>query len=75
MKLEKSKLTMTTYFIMLSLAMTLLTLFCMPFEGVYEYRYYVLGSFIVTNIYFIWSSLRDPGYIKKSDKISFLKLN
>ena len=75
MKIEKSKLTMVSYACMVTMSMFLLTVFCMPFEGVYQFRYYLLGGFVVANSYFVWASYRDPGFVKKSDKISFLKMN
>lgn len=47
----------------------------MPFEQPRQFALPLFMVFIITNFFFVWTIKKDPGYIKKSDKISFVKLN
>jgi hypothetical protein len=74
-KLEKKPTTVRSYFIIITIAMLFLYLFVMPFEGPRTFAIPLFCLLIVSNIFFILTIKRDPGYIKKSEKISFVKLN
>jgi len=74
-KLEKSFYTMKCYLGMILGSMALLMLFVMPYEGPRQFLIPLLSLFVIAQLQFAYASSRDPGYVKKSDKISFLKLN
>ena len=50
-------------------------LIVLPFEGPNYYQYPLVALFGLANIFFVAASLKDPGYVKKSKKMSFLKMN
>jgi len=66
---------MSTYFIMMGLSLGLLTIFVLPFEGAQQFAFPMLCMFAVANIFLAIASIQDPGYVKKSTKMSFLKIN
>jgi len=72
-KLEKNKLTMITYVVMSLLSLALLTFFVLPFTSGWQIP--TFSAFGVANLFFLLAALKDPGYVAKSMKISFLKLN
>ena len=74
-KLEKNKLTLKSYMAISAVSLTLMLLVVLPYEGPSYYMYPLLALFGIANIFFVAASLTDPGYVKKSSKISFLKLN
>jgi len=74
MKLEKSRFTLKFYFWVMSATMGLLMALVLPYKEV-DFMYPLIALFVVTNIFFAWACVKDPGYIKKSDKVSFVKLN
>ena len=53
----------------------LLLLFVLPYEGPEKFAIPLFGLYFLTNTSFIAACFKDPGYVKKSEKISFLKLN
>ena len=74
-KLTKSYLTMNCYLAMTSLTMILLQLFVIPFKGPNVFQIPIISLFVVTNILFVIAARKDPGYVQKSNVISFVKLN
>ena len=74
-KLEKSYLTQVAYGIMMKVSLVLLLAFVIPFEESNLIMWTLIGLFIFSNSLFLIASYKDPGNIKKSSKISFLKLN
>jgi len=74
-KLEKSKLTMFSYFGMMATALLLVICFVFPYSEPSYYMTPVLIMFMFSSFFFGWASIKDPGYIKKSQKLSFLRLN
>ena len=75
MKLEKSRLAMSS-FVVLSIG-SIIPLFTvvLPFRGPSDYIVHLLGMLLVCVFAFFYTSCKDPGFIKKSESISFLKLN
>lgn len=55
--------------------MLALYLFVMPLPGPNQFALPLFLIFSLSNICFLWTIRKDPGYIKKSDNISFVKLN
>lgn len=55
--------------------MLALFLFVMPFEGAREFTIPILALLVFANVFIVLTIRKDPGYIKKSEKISFVKLN
>ena len=53
----------------------LLLCFVLPFEGPRKHLPMLLSTYFVALLFFIITSCKDPGHVKKSEKISFLKLN
>ena len=74
-KLEKSKFTMKTYIAMTFVTLNFIVLFVLPFQEEAYVPILLAASFILVNSLYVYTTLKDPGYIKKSEKISFLKLN
>jgi len=74
-KLEKSPKTVRTYFLMVALSMLSLFFLVIPFEGPSRFGVPLLIVFLITNFLMVLTIRKDPGYIQKSDKISFVKLN
>lgn len=74
-KLEKNPRTVRGYFTIVTLVMLPLYFIVMPFDGPSRFSLTLFLMFALTNFFFIWTMRKDPGYIKKSDKISFVKLN
>ena len=75
MKLEKNKTTMMTFLGLTFISQYLLHTVVMPFEGIRGYSIQLIGMFLVSLFFFFLTACKDPGYVKKSSKISFLKLN
>lgn len=75
MKLEKSNLTLYSYFLMLFVTTALLFTFVLPYDHLKSYAQPLVVHLILTNVFFFVASYSDPGYVKKSERISFLKLN
>ena len=46
-----------------------------PAKGIKNLKWLTVVVFIFTAIAFVYAVWKDPGYVKKSDKVSFLKLN
>lgn len=74
-KLEKSKVTMMSFLGMTLGSLLLLLMFVLPFEGPRQHIYTILGWYAGALIFFFATACKDSGIVKKSDKISFLKLN
>ena len=66
---------MYTYLGMICFTMVALLFVVLPLEGPNWFQWPLITLFSIANFYFFWASNRDPGYVKKSTKISFLKLN
>lgn len=60
---------------MMMTSIFLLCTFVLPFEEPNKFMIPLLCLFVVSNIFFVWIIYRDPGTVKKSSKISFVKLN
>ena len=74
-KLERSSSTMIFYIFSMSTCFLAYFFFVMPFHHSYYSFYPITTFFGVQWIFFFWSSFKDPGIVKKSSKISFLKMN
>ena len=66
---------MFTYLIMISFTLVALMFVVLPLEGPNWFMWPLISLFTIANFYFFWASQRNPGYVQKSNKISFLKLN
>ena len=75
MKLERSRVTLCSYLLIQKATLTILMLFILPFKGPDYYMWITIGLFVFTNVLFLIASKKDPGYVKKSELISFVKLN
>ena len=74
-KLEKSFYTMKYYMGMIITTLLLLILFVLPFNGPRMYLFALISLFTFAFLQFAYVSSKDPGIVKKSNKISFLRLN
>jgi len=75
MKLERSKCTMIFYVLVISGTFILLHLFVFPFINKKAFCYPLQIMFILQFIVYFITATKDPGFVHKSNKISFLKLN
>ena len=75
MKLEKSSATKIFYALIMKGTLMLLYFYVLPIENIAYIEYTLFGLFLLSTILFVIASKKNPGFIKKSDKISFLKLN
>lgn len=66
---------MKVYVLMMAVFTLLICLFVVPFVDSKALRVILLISFATANILFYFTVVKDPGYVKKSERISFLKLN
>ena len=73
-KLERSSSTMIFYIFTMSTSFLAYFFFVMPFHHSYYSFYPITTLFGVQWIFFFLSSFKDPGIVKKSSKISFLKM-
>ena len=60
---------------MMKVSIALLLGFVIPFEMDNYIIWTLIGLFLLSNGLFVIASFKDPGNIKKSNEISFLKLN
>lgn len=56
-------------------SLMLLIGFVLPFEGPRQYTTWLISTYMIALLFFILTACKDPGHVKKSEKISFLKLN
>ena len=75
MKLERSKSAMIFYIVILSGTFALLQLFVFPFVNKVIYYFPIVALFILQFVVYFIVASKDPGFVQKSNKISFLKLN
>ena len=75
MKIDRSNRTMIAFMIILLITFVLLQVFVLPCKGPDNFKWFVSVIYFFTFISFIISVNKDPGYVRKSNKISFLKLN
>jgi palmitoyltransferase len=73
--MQRSNQSFWSYLIMIILTFALLILFVFPYKKANSWMHLTLGMFAFKFSIFLIASYQDPGYILKSDKISFLKLN
>lgn len=66
---------MKYYMGMIFTTLLLLVLFVIPFNGPRMYLFALISMFTIALFQFIYVSSKDPGMVKKSTKLSFLKLN
>jgi len=69
---------MVTFFSFLGMTMFSLLLllgFVLPFEGPRKHIPTLLSLYLVALLFFLLTACKDPGIVKKSKNISFLKLN
>jgi hypothetical protein len=74
-KLERSKSTVKSYIALMFILMGLHFMVVMPLKGPNEYMLPCLIMLVFTNIFYVWATFRNPGYVENSEKISFVKLN
>lgn len=74
-KLEKNKTTLVNYVAMMSISLVSMIVFIFPFEGPSNYTVPIIILWTIVNLLFTWTALKSPGYVEKSSKISFLRLN
>ena len=74
-KLEQSKKTMFTFLSLTFFSQYMLHTVVMPFDGPREYAIQLIAMFLVAIMFFFATACKNPGTVKKSKKISFLKLN
>lgn len=74
-KIDRTRKTMITFVLAMTLGVSIMQLFIFPFEGPDKLRFPIYGLFALCVVTFMISSCKDPGHVKKSNKISFLKLN
>lgn len=74
-KLEKNDKTLKLYVTMMAISIFFMVAFILPFEGARIFSVPLLSLCALTNFCYIWTSVKNPGYVKKSDKVSFLRLN
>lgn len=60
---------------MMKLSVALLLTFVVPFSLDSYIMWTLIGLFALSNGLFVIASFKDPGHIKRSPKLSFLKLN
>jgi hypothetical protein len=58
---------------MMKVSLVLLLTFVVPVKS--YLAYILIGLFLFSNLLFILASKKNPGHIKKSQNVSFLKLN
>lgn len=75
MKIDRSNKTMIFFTTILLVTFVMLQLFVMPCKGPDRFRWYISSTYLLVFVAFIYSCFKDPGYVKKSAKISFLRLN
>ena len=73
--MKKSKVTVIFYILTLIITFVLLYLFVLPYTDAKAYFLPVMALFILQFVFYFVTLIKDPGYVKKSSKISFLKLN
>lgn len=73
--MKKSKVTVTFYILTLTCTFVLLYLFVLPYTDTNIYFWPLVSLFTLQFVLYFVTLLKDPGYIRKSSKISFLKLN
>jgi palmitoyltransferase ZDHHC13/17 len=73
--MEHSKVTMISYVAMILTSLILLCAFVFPFEYANKFLIPVLALFVISNIFYVWIIRKDPGTVKKSSEVSFVKLN
>mmetsp|Transcript_8320 Transcript_8320/g.13911 ORF Transcript_8320/g.13911 Transcript_8320/m.13911 type:complete len:388 (-) Transcript_8320:541-1704(-) len=75
LKLDRSKLTISSFLTFLVLDYACLQLFVLPFNSNQSLMVPMALLLVLTLFAFFTGALRDPGQVKKSTRISFLKLN
>mmetsp|Transcript_16093 Transcript_16093/g.11608 ORF Transcript_16093/g.11608 Transcript_16093/m.11608 type:complete len:237 (+) Transcript_16093:1048-1758(+) len=73
-KLEKSLKTLTLYLLMMFLSFLALLFLVLPYMMNNVWTWLIVGWFCLTNLCFLGSWVRNPGFLQKSDKVSFVKL-
>lgn len=74
-KLEKSRLTQGTFVSLIGGTLFLMITFVLPFSEPAKFITPLISILAFAFLFFILASIKDPGYVQKSDKISFLRLN
>lgn len=73
-KLQKNYNTMLIYVCLMISCYVILQLFVLPYQEFFSYVKYLNLLFLITNIFFLMASFRDPGYVAKTPNLKFYKL-